>query len=171
MFGRERGMHQLIGKWWQVLWNVGEREGNALPRRCANTLKNAHLCRFDVLVHKLMGKCRQVLWNALGERGECTAQKVCKYISMYVCCCALLLLFATMICVGSFFVLLSISHPGFCISMYVCCCALWLLLATMICFGSFIVLLNQIWWDRGRLYCRESAQWLAQKVIQSDLMG
>ena len=47
---------------------------------------------------------------------------------MYVCCCALQLLFATMICLGSFFIVLNTNHPGF---SFLCMCVLWCSMAPM----------------------------------------
>ena len=97
--------------------------------------------------------------------------------------------FATISCSGSFFVLWNTSRPGF--SYFHVCVLLCSVAAVchhdlfwpLLCFVGYkspsfflfpcmcVVMLPEIWWDRGRLYCRESAQWLAQRVIQSDLMG
>ena len=44
------------------------------------------------------------------------------FISMYVCCCALWLLFVTMICLGTRFVQGKTNHPGF---VFPCMCVLW----------------------------------------------
>ena len=81
-------------------------------------------------------RCFDLFWL----RGRQAIQFFC--ISMYVCCCALWLPLATMICLGHVFVLIITNHPKFFISMYVCCCALWLLCATMICVGSSFAVLK-----------------------------
>ena len=64
---------------------------------------------------------------------------------MHVCCGALWLLFATMICLGSFSVSLNTNHTGFFISVYVCRGALWLRFATMICFGKLFIIMYVCW--------------------------
>ena len=72
---------------------------------------------------------------------------------MYVCCCALWLLFATMIWLFFFFVPLYTNHIGFHFHVCVRCGALWLLFAAIMCFfvffGSYTTHLSVLYFHVG----------------------
>ena len=152
-FGRERGMHQLIGKWYKFCQMLGRERGMHCPE---GVQIHFHVC---VLLCSAAAVCHHDLcWLLL-----CFIKYKSPRFFLFPCMCVVVLC-------------------G-------CCWPPWFVSAPSLFYWirfdgigedctagkvhsdlpkkSF----NQIWWDRGRLCCRESAQWLAQRVIQLDLIG